>query len=96
MLTFAPLLVFLLCLTFVSASIVPLTRRTNDHKVVILGGGMAGVTAAQSLDQAGIKDFVIVEARSELGGRVQSAQLASGLTIELGANWIEGISSSEC
>ena len=68
--------------------------RVNDHKVLVLGGGVAGVIAARTLHQAGITDFLVVEARSELGGRLQSSPLSSGLTIELGANWIEGLQSS--
>ena len=38
----------------------------RDTKVLILGGGVAGVTAARTLHEEGI-DF-IVEARHELGG----------------------------
>lgn len=76
------------------ASVTPVTRRSNDHKVLILGGGVAGVIAARTLQQAGINDYLVVEARPELGGRLQSASLSSGITIELGANWIEGLHSS--
>ena len=44
-----------------------------DHStVLILGGGVAGVIAARTLHQKGIEDFKIVEARPELGGRLQS------------------------
>lgn len=56
---------------------------------------MTGVLAARTLHDAGIDDFLIIEARDELGGRLKSTKLDSGLTIELGANWIEGISSGQ-
>lgn len=36
-------------------------------KVAILGGGMTGITAAKTLYENGVHDFVVVEARSELG-----------------------------
>lgn len=82
----------------------------KHHKVLILGGGVAGVIAARSLHDAGIDDFLIVEARDELGGRLKSTQVDdvywqsagsdpgavnSKLTLELGANWIEGVHSSK-
>ena len=61
----------------------------RHHKVLILGGGVAGVIAARTLHQNGIVDFLIVEARHELGGRMMSHSFG-GKTIELGANWIHG------
>ncbi|KAI6137897.1 amine oxidase [Pisolithus tinctorius] len=42
----------------------------NNTKVLILGGGMAGVIAARTLHEQGIDDFVIVEAKHEFGGRM--------------------------
>lgn len=37
-----------------------------NTRVAILGGGMAGIIAARTLNQEGI-DFILVEARNELG-----------------------------
>ena len=67
----------------------PSVSESKHHKVLILGGGVAGVIAARTLHQNGIDDFVIVEARHELGGRMMSHSFG-GKTIELGANWIQG------
>ena len=67
----------------------PSLSELKHHKVIILGGGVAGVIAARTLHQNGIDDFVIVEARHELGGRMMSHSFG-GKTIELGANWIQG------
>ena len=67
----------------------PSVSEPKHHKVLILGGGVAGVIAARTLHQNGIDDFVIVEARHELGGRMMSHSFG-GKTIELGANWIQG------
>lgn len=36
-------------------------------KVAILGAGMTGITAARTLHDNGVHDFLLVEARSELG-----------------------------
>jgi monoamine oxidase len=49
-------------------------------KVAILGGGMSGTMAARTLSQANISDFLIVEARHELGGRMSSLTAAPGIT----------------
>jgi polyamine oxidase len=59
------------------------------HKVLILGGGVAGVIAARTLHQNGIDDFLIVDALDELGGRLMSQSFA-GKTMELGASWVQG------
>lgn len=71
-------------------------RKTS---VVILGAGVAGVTAAQALFNASVTDFVIVERNDYIGGRVAHTTFGtkpdgSGpYTIELGANWIQGLGS---
>ena len=66
----------------------------SDHtQVLILGGGVAGVIAARTLQQAGISDFIIVEARHELGGRMMSHTFGTSdheYTVEMGANWVQG------
>ncbi|TBU42165.1 amine oxidase [Dichomitus squalens] len=53
---------------------------------------MAGVIAARTLHEQGI-DFIIVEARHELGGRLMSHTFGEGpnqWTVEVGANWVQG------
>src|SRR6266702_8608233 len=75
------------------ASGVSLARQAPDTQVLILGGGVAGIIAARSLAAQGITDFLIVEARDELGGRMRSTAFGAPnrqLTVELGANWIHG------
>ncbi|EPS94808.1 hypothetical protein FOMPIDRAFT_29545, partial [Fomitopsis schrenkii] len=61
--------------------------------VLFLGGGVAGVTAARTLHEQGIADFIIVEARGELGGRLMTysfGALDKKYTVELGAAWVQG------
>ncbi len=60
--------------------------------VLIIGAGMAGLAAAQSLMTAG-KTVRILEARQRVGGRVWSWR-NWGAPIELGANWIETASGN--
>ncbi len=40
----------------------------SDYRVVVIGGGAAGIAAARTLRQAGV-DALLVEARQRLGGR---------------------------
>lgn len=55
---------------------------------------MTGVSAAHSLAMdLGITDFLIVEARHELGGRVQLGHIG-GINVEFGANWVQGLGNN--
>ena len=44
-------------------------------KIVIIGAGIAGIAAGNILTEAGITDFVILEASSRVGGRIYSIDL---------------------
>lgn len=64
----------------------------KKYRVVIIGAGAAGLSAANSLVKNGIEDFIILEARNRIGGRILSIDIgAASLKIELGANWIHGV-----
>ena len=70
-----------------------LSAKHKDARVLILGGGVAGVMAARTLHEQGIDDFIIVEARHELGGRMMSHTFGAAgedWTVEVGANWVQG------
>lgn len=59
------------------------------HLVLIVGGGLAGLTAARLLRRAGI-GFQLLEARSRFGGRILSADAsgeASADGFDLGPSW---------
>ena len=58
--------------------------------MLILGAGMSGIAAARTLYDGGLKNFLILEGRSGIGGRMRAADFA-GVRIELGANWIMGV-----
>ena len=60
---------------------------SEEYDVIILGAGLAGVSAARTLVSEGITDFIILEGRSEVGGRFFSQQFG-GHTIEMGSQWI--------
>lgn len=44
----------------------------NSARIAIVGAGLSGLYAAYLLEQKGIKDYVLLEARSDLGGRILS------------------------
>lgn len=58
-------------------------------KVIIIGAGFAGLSAALALHKRKI-DFVLLEARNRIGGRVFSHVMdeKENLVIELGAEWV--------
>lgn len=56
---------------------------------VVVGAGVAGVTAANLLSRAGQR-VVVVEARDRIGGRLWTDRSA-GFCVDLGASWIHGV-----
>jgi monoamine oxidase len=55
--------------------------------VVVVGGGLAGLTCAYRLFRAGM-NVTVLEARDRVGGRTHSTVLANGAVGELGGEWI--------
>lgn len=43
-------------------------------EIIIIGGGIAGLSAACHLAKNGVTDFKILEARQKLGGRIDAAE----------------------
>ena len=56
-------------------------------RIVVVGAGMAGLTAALRLTQAR-HDVTVLEARDRVGGRVHSVTLSNGEVGELGGEWL--------
>jgi monoamine oxidase len=61
---------------------------TQNAEVIVIGAGMAGLTAARALAERGVR-VLVLEARERVGGRVFS-QRAEGAVVELGAEFIHG------
>jgi monoamine oxidase len=55
---------------------------------LVIGGGMAGLTAARRLTEAGLS-IILLEARDRLGGRVYTHP-TSDFPVELGAEFVHG------
>lgn len=54
-----------------------------NHDVIVLGAGLAGLSAARDLAAAGV-DALVLEARDRVGGRVEQATLPDGRLVQLG------------
>ena len=50
----------------------------QNVRIAIVGAGLAGLYAAYSLEKRGIKDYVVLEAREILGGRIASTIHSGG------------------
>lgn len=61
----------------------------TETDVVIVGAGLAGVTAARELGNAG-HEVIVLEARDRLGGRLFTDQRL-GVNLELGGNWLHWV-----
>ena len=55
--------------------------------VIIIGAGLAGLSAAYKLKQRNI-DCIVLESRPRIGGRVFSHKMDSDLVVELGGEWV--------
>lgn len=59
-----------------------------DDEVLIIGAGIAGLTAARTLAEAGL-NVTVIEARERIGGRILTHRVADE-PIELGAEFVHG------
>lgn len=60
--------------------------RRKKTDVVVVGAGLAGLTAARELVRAGVKSVVLVEARKRVGGRTFT-RTVSGVPVDVGGQW---------
>ena len=58
----------------------------KNKKIIIVGAGIAGLTAAKLLDESGF-DVTILEAKAWIGGRTHTLNI-EGAGIDTGATWI--------
>ena len=60
----------------------------SGRKVVVVGAGLAGLAAAQTLHSAGA-EVIVLEAGTYSGGRVRTDR-SLGVAVDMGAAWIHG------
>jgi len=59
----------------------------TQRRAIVVGAGMAGLSAARSLADMGVA-VTVLESRDRVGGRMWSVTLTNGAIVELGAEWI--------
>lgn len=70
----------------------PIKAAANPLDVVVIGGGISGLSAASQLTAQG-HQVVVLEARTRIGGRIQTDS-SFAMPMDLGAAWIHGPSAS--
>ena len=74
--------------------LIAISKARTASKVLVVGAGPAGLAAAKWLRERGV-NAVVLEARSRIGGRVESRKLGGrGGWIDLGAAYIHGCDES--
>lgn len=64
--------------------------KVQSSKVIIVGSGLSGYSAAARLMEQGITDITILEAEGRMGGRIYTVSYGTGKFIDLGAQWVHG------
>lgn len=75
-------------LTLSTAAGMVIAQQSSPVKVVIIGAGVAGLSAAQFLKSQGI-DALVLEGRNRIGGRIWTDR-SFGIPMDMGASWIHG------
>jgi len=64
-----------------------LARAAGNPKVVVIGAGVAGLSASKTLSAEGV-DHVVIEAADRIGGRIYTESSTFGTPCDVGAHWL--------
>ncbi|HEU4803054.1 MAG TPA: flavin monoamine oxidase family protein [Solirubrobacterales bacterium] len=62
-------------------------RRKRKRDVIVVGAGLAGLSAAREVAAAG-HSVVVLEARDRVGGRTLNRDIGHGEIVEIGGQWV--------
>ncbi|XP_070491248.1 spermine oxidase-like [Chironomus tepperi] len=79
----------LLILIFALISVINAKTLKKNPKIVIVGAGLSGLSAAVRLLENDYDDIIILEAENRIGGRIYSVKFSDGF-IDLGGQWVHG------
>jgi spermine oxidase len=82
--------IFLLSVTILSGiNCKAINSDKDDPRIVIVGAGLAGVTALAELLDNGYRNVVLLEAQNRIGGRIETVPFGANVA-DLGAQWVHG------
>ena len=62
----------------------------SPQTIVVIGAGLAGLTAARDLKASG-HSVIVLDGRDRIGGRIWTSRAWPDMPMDLGASWIHGI-----
>ncbi len=65
----------------------PTSRRGGHADVIVVGAGLAGLTAARDLARRG-RSVIVLEGRERVGGRTLNESIGGGDVLEVGGQWV--------
>lgn len=68
----------------------PALGQAKNKSVIVVGAGLAGLSAARDLVAAGA-EVTVLEARNRIGGRIWTSRAWPDLPMDMGASWIHGL-----
>jgi monoamine oxidase len=72
------------------AALAATPARASSSSVLVIGAGLAGLSAARDLQSAGAK----VTARDRIGGRIWTSRAWADMPMDMGASWIHGVTGN--